>query len=103
MVRGLLEVLEKEEGEKKEKMKTVCVMRRIVKMWWEDMGEEEQSEWREGVLNGMSENSESREVVEVMAEVVGEMVARDGIGIWVEPLREFKGWVESTFEEDTHL
>lgn len=38
-----------------------------------------------------------------MAEVVGEMVARDGIGIWVEPLREFKGWVESTFEEDTHL
>jgi len=40
-------------------------------------------------------NNEDLVVVEMLAKSIGEMIIKDGIELWLEPLGEFKSWVES--------
>jgi hypothetical protein len=46
-------------------------------------------------LNGIIVNNEDLVVVEMLAKSIGEMIIKDGIELWLEPLGEFKSWVES--------
>lgn len=46
-------------------------------------------------MNGIIVNNEDLVVVEMLAKSIGEMIIKDGIELWLEPLGEFKSWVES--------